>query len=240
MARRPPGLTYSARHGWRGADTRTLYTITDTLTGRMIVRPGGELRGIGEDAQIRIATRSEAEEHWQRPLHAGWTVDDATSNPPRVYRAQKVVAKLDKDPRPSLQIGAIVSSPADLVRYTLADYLGGRADELFLVLFLNVKNHVVGYHEFAGGSSSVEVHPASIMRAAIGSGAEGFITVHNHPSGDPTPSDADRALWERLREVGKLMGVPVLDNLVIGDDGQYFSEMEGKAGRIRLPPKERS
>ncbi len=138
-----------------------------------------------------------------------------SQNPPRVYRAQKVVAQLQRDARPKFAVkGSILKGPKELVTETLADYLGDRATEVFLVLYISIRNEVVGFTEFAGGAvASVEVHPA-------------MVTVHNHPSGDALPSEADRELWKRLREVGLLMGVPVMDNLIVGD-GEYFSEEEG-------------
>lgn len=158
-------------------------------------------------------------------------------NPPRVYRAQKVVAKLDKDPRPVKPHGVITGSES-LVRDVLADYLGGRATEVFLILYVNVRNQIVGFNEYAEGSvSSVTVHPSGILREALVSGAAAFITVHQHPTGDPKPSDDDRALWERLREAGRIIGIPVLDNLVIGDDGSYFSEGDGYVSRVRPPAR---
>ena len=64
---------YDARKGWKGGDSRTLYTFTDPATGRLVVRPGGFEMPFGPQALVRVATRDEAEQHWQRPLHAGWT-----------------------------------------------------------------------------------------------------------------------------------------------------------------------
>lgn len=65
---------------WTGGDSNTLYAFTDKLTGRVVVRPGGGsatrslMRGIGPEAEVRVATRAEAEEKWQNPLHGGWKV----------------------------------------------------------------------------------------------------------------------------------------------------------------------
>ncbi len=148
---------------------------------------------------------------------------------PRVYRAQKVVADLQRETRPAFTArGTILEGPKQLVEDTLADYLSDRATEVFLVLYVSVRNAVIGFTEFTSGSvSGVEVHPAGIMRDALLVGAAAMVTVHNHPSGDATPSAEDRELWKRLREVGLIMGVPVVDNLVVGD-GQFFSEEEGR------------
>lgn len=71
---------YTEQHGWTGGDSRTLYAFTDRRTGKVGVYPGGGsskaklLMHWGPEADVRIATRSEAEEHWQNPLHVGWKV----------------------------------------------------------------------------------------------------------------------------------------------------------------------
>lgn len=148
-------------------------------------------------------------------------------NPPRVYRMQKVVSKLERSPPAMLKPGMIVRSPEDLVRNTLSEYLSEKPTEVFLVLHIDIHNKVIGYTEYAAGSvSSVQVDAAGVMRDALLSGAAGVVTVHNHPSGDPTPSQDDRALWNRLRSAGQLLGVPVVDNLVVGEGRKYFSESE--------------
>jgi DNA repair protein RadC len=157
---------------------------------------------------------------------------EARENPPRVFRAQKVVAQLQKETRPAFREGSTVVGPRELVEITLSDYLGERATEIFLVLFVNVRNQVVGYVEYgSGGVAGVEVNASGILRDALTSGAAAFISVHNHPSGDATPSPEDRQLWNRLRDAGALVGIPVLDNLVVGE-GEFFSESEEKAGGL--------
>lgn len=158
----------------------------------------------------------------------------ARRNPPRVFRAQKVVAQLQKETRPAFRKGMIVSSPRELVEDTLSEYLMERATEVYLVLHLSVRNQVVGYTEYgSGGTASVEVNVSGIMRDALLSGAAGIITVHNHPSGEASPSTQDRELWKRLADAAALIGIPVMDNLVIGED-QYFSESEGRVSEYQV------
>jgi hypothetical protein len=154
--------------------------------------------------------------------------------PPRMFRAQKVVSTLERGPAPVFhKRGAIVTSSEDLVHDTLSEYLSDRAHEAFLVLFINTRNQVIGFTEFTCGSPSmVEVHPQGIMQAALGCNAAAFITVHNHPTGDPDPSEADRRLWERLSQAGDLIGVPALDHLVVGDGLRYFSLAESRASGV--------
>ena len=95
--------------------------------------------------------------------------------------------------------------------------------EHFKVLLLNVKNEIITSEEISVGSiSSSEAHPREVFSGAIRRGAANVILVHNHPSGSPVPSEADRLLTERLVEAGKILGIQVLDHIIIGD-GIYVS-----------------
>jgi DNA repair protein RadC len=69
------------------------------------------------------------------------------------------------------------------------------------------------------------VHPREVFRAAVLESAAAVIFVHNHPSGDPTPSREDREVTRQLEQAGQLLGIPVLDHVVIGD-GSYLSFVE--------------
>ncbi len=65
---------YSAKLGWHGGAKKTLFAVTDERTGHVIVRPREDMRSVGPAVTVRVATRAEAEKHWQSPLHAGWKV----------------------------------------------------------------------------------------------------------------------------------------------------------------------
>lgn len=98
--------------------------------------------------------------------------------------------------------------------------------EHFVGFFLDVRHRVIERRTLAIGSlTGVEVHPRDVFRAAIVAGAAAVIFVHNHPSGDPTPSRQDVELTTRLREVGEIVGIPVVDHVVIGNEG-YVSLAE--------------
>ncbi|HSX22542.1 MAG TPA: hypothetical protein VLE97_07200 [Gaiellaceae bacterium] len=76
---------YDEKRGWTGGDNRTLYAFTDRRTGAVNVHPGGGsgkklTMHWGPEADVRVATRPEAEIHWQNPLHAGWKVDDGPAH----------------------------------------------------------------------------------------------------------------------------------------------------------------
>ena len=102
--------------------------------------------------------------------------------------------------------------------------------EHFWVLHLNTKNMIIEKELVSIGTvNSSLVHPREVFKKAILNGSATIITVHNHPSGDTSPSRDDRAIWKRLDETGKIMGIQVLDHLIISPSGDYFS---GKENRI--------
>ena len=92
--------------------------------------------------------------------------------------------------------------------------------EEFWALSLDVRHRVQSEHCLARGSlTGVEIHPRDVFRPLIRQGTAAVIFCHNHPSGDPAPSRADIELTARLREVGELCGIPVLDHVVVGWEG---------------------
>ena len=109
----------------------------------------------------------------------------------------------------------------------LREYIGDDADrEYLVVLLLDIKNHVRGINTVSIGSMTASVmHPREIFKPAVLASAGAILLGHNHPSGDPTPSKGDVANTERLLKVGKLMGIPILDHIIMGD-GRYVSMKE--------------
>ena len=95
--------------------------------------------------------------------------------------------------------------------------------ELFYVILLNNKNKKLREVKISEGSLTASlVHPREVYNPVIRESAAAVIFVHNHPSGDPAPSQEDIEITRRLKEVGEVMGVRVLDHVVIGHD-RYFS-----------------
>jgi DNA repair protein RadC len=98
--------------------------------------------------------------------------------------------------------------------------------EMFVSVFLNTKNVITGSEIVSIGSlDSTIVHPREVFKAALLHNAASIIIGHNHPSGDPTPSREDIQVTNRLSEVGKLLGVEVLDHIIIGE-GRFVSLRE--------------
>jgi DNA repair protein RadC len=100
----------------------------------------------------------------------------------------------------------------------VAPRMAGVSQELFFVIGVDVRNGLLDVVEVARGSiAHVEVHPREVFRPLIRMAAAGGVLVHNHPSGDPTPSREDCGLTYRMREVGRLLGIPIIDHVVVGD-----------------------
>jgi len=95
--------------------------------------------------------------------------------------------------------------------------------EVFLALLLDSKNRLIREVRVSEGSLTASiVHPREVFAPVIRESAAAVLFVHNHPSGDPTPSREDLEITSRLREAGELMGVRVLDHVIIGS-GRYVS-----------------
>lgn len=98
-----------------------------------------------------------------------------------------------------------------------------RHREAFAVLLLNARHRPIALHVVSVGTlNSTCVHPREVFRPAIAAGAASLILAHHHPSGDASPSPEDKRVTERMREVGELLGIQVLDHVVIGG-GRLFS-----------------
>ncbi|MCW5878508.1 MAG: DNA repair protein RadC [Anaerolineales bacterium] len=122
-----------------------------------------------------------------------------------------------------------IASPADaaaLVQYEMA----GLEQEHLRAILLDTRNKVIAIEEISQGTlNSAQVRIAELFKAAIRRNAAALILVHNHPSGDPTPSADDIALTRQVREAGRLLEIEVLDHLIIGQ-GRYVSLKEQKLG----------
>ncbi len=108
---------------------------------------------------------------------------------------------------------------AEDVFRVVAPRVAGLTQEVFISIGVDIRNGLLDVVEVARGSvAGVEVHPREVFRPLIRMAAAGGVLVHNHPSGDPTPSPEDLELTRRLREVGRVLGIPIIDHVVIGDN----------------------
>lgn len=119
----------------------------------------------------------------------------------------------------------VVKSPGDVAALVM-DEMRFLDREHFQILCLNTKNHVTARETVSiGGLDSSLVHPREVFKNPIKWSAAAIILIHNHPSGDPSPSKEDVAVTTRLVEAGRILGIGVLDHIIIGDD-RYCSLKE--------------
>src|SRR5690625_3272670 len=110
-----------------------------------------------------------------------------------------------------------IRSPEDGADYVMEEMRNLNQEHL-VVLFLNTKNQIIHRQTiFVGSLYASIVHPREIYREAVKRSAASIICAHNHPSGDPAPSQEDIHVTRRLVEAGKIMGIELLDHLVIGN-----------------------
>jgi len=117
-------------------------------------------------------------------------------------------------------------------RYTSPDqifdtfqFLRNETKEYFIAIHLDGKNRIICIDQVSVGSLNQSiVHPREVFKTSLLSSAAAIILLHNHPSGDPTPSREDMEITKRLREAGDLLGIRILDHIVIGDT--YISFVE--------------
>jgi DNA repair protein RadC len=121
-----------------------------------------------------------------------------------------------------LRQGEQFRSSSDIFNH-YREHLGGLKKEEFHVLLLDAKNRKIKDVRVSEGSlTSSLVHPREVFHPVVRESAAAVILIHNHPSGDPTPSQEDLQITRRLRDVGEVMGVRVLDHIIIGK-GRYVS-----------------
>ncbi|WP_290710299.1 DNA repair protein RadC [Anaerovibrio sp.] len=121
----------------------------------------------------------------------------------------------------------VVRCPADAADYAMPR-LRYEQREHFAIILLNIKNHILSMPIISIGSLTASVvHPREVFKAAVQNSAAAMILVHNHPSGDPSPSKEDINITRQLIQAGKLMDIPVLDHIVLGDNKYISLKEEG-------------
>ena len=111
----------------------------------------------------------------------------------------------------------VAFTSAQAARYCLKLKMAGLEREEFMVLYLNQQNQLIAHETlFTGTISSTEVHPREVVKRALYFNAAAVIVAHNHPSGDTTPSQADKAITQRLVQALALVDIRVPDHLIVG------------------------
>lgn len=127
---------------------------------------------------------------------------------------QKSLARL-----PRLALSSTTAA-VSYCRERFARLAADAVQEEFHIVTLDTKNHVLSTHRITVGTLDASlVHPREVFRPAILDAAASILAVHNHPSGDPTPSKEDRFVTKRLQDVGETIGITLLDHIVVARDG---------------------
>ena len=139
-----------------------------------------------------------------------------------IYDVPRYTISLIKEAASTFHAKTRCQFSEDVYRY-FKDICENQDREHLYALFLDTKHVPIGMNHVAMGTlSTTIVHPREVFKCAILLNAACLVIVHNHPSGDPSPSHEDRALTTRIADAGKLLGIALLDHVVIGS-GRYFS-----------------
>lgn len=116
------------------------------------------------------------------------------------------------------QAGIKISKPQTIADYFM-EQLRYKRQECFVVIFVDTKCKMIGYKIVSEGSLTASiVHPREVYKYAIQKSAHSIIVLHNHPSGDPDPSNEDLQITKRLKSAGEVIGIPLLDHIILGDN----------------------
>jgi DNA repair protein RadC len=175
--------------------------------GRSVLEVAGRLLGVTEGSLRRLA---------QRPRAELLRIDGVgPAKAARLLAAFELGARLAREERPPVQR---IREPDDVVRL-FAGRLRDLTVEEFHLVALDSQSQVLREVLVTRGLlNSSLVHPREVFRAAIAEAAAGIIVVHNHPSGDPTPSAEDRAVTQQLAAAGRLLDLPLYDHVIIAGD----------------------
>ena len=145
-----------------------------------------------------------------------------------ICKASQIIASIEigkRIKRWSAEEKIKVSSP-DILVNLVSDEMRFLNQEHFNIAILDTKNQIIAIENISVGTLNASiVHPRDVFHMAINKSANSIILLHNHPSGDPTPSDEDINITARLVDAGDLIGIKVLDHIIIGDN-RYVSFKE--------------
>lgn len=145
------------------------------------------------------------------------------------YRVSRIRLKMVREGKFSM---TKVRTPGELVEQLTE--LAESDREQIVAIFLDIKNVPLGMQTISVGTLNFSVgHPREIFKGAILCNANSLILAHNHPSGDLTPSTADDSLTRDIAEAGKLLDIRLLDHVIVGPNGGYFSYSESRDHCLR-------
>lgn len=145
-------------------------------------------------------------------------------------KAARIMAAVELGQRISMETSKVdvIHGPEDVAHFAIPRFRFEQKEH-FAVLLLNTKNHILAMPEISIGSLTASVvHPREVFKEAVRYSAASMILIHNHPSGDPTPSNEDLMVTSRLLKCGEMMDIPVLDHVVVAGNRYYSLKQQGK------------
>lgn len=155
-------------------------------------------------------------------------VPATAAKPAKAKRVPNYTCQLVRSGSVMYADGAVNSSVAacKAVSALLGDHMSGASQEEFWIITLDTKLNVIGTHQVTVGTLDASlVHPREVFKHAFLAAASAILLVHNHPSGNLTPSRQDRDVTDRLKKGGEVLGVHVVDHIICGHDGTSFNTL---------------
>jgi DNA repair protein RadC len=148
-----------------------------------------------------------------------------------IAKATQIKATLELSKRlegyPDSRGKVVIKTPEDVLGQ-IKGRLKDKKKEHFITLLLDTRNQLIGVTTISIGSlDSSIVHPREVFKEAISASSASVIFVHNHPSGDPQPSEDDIKLTKRLVEAGEIMGIEILDHIIVANEAHVSMKAKG-------------
>ena len=180
--------------------------------------------------------------HWAADLPPGRRSDMSPTTHDSLARGHRVrefvcaYRTLRDDQGQAVRLPTKALSDPRIATATLAPLLASETVEVFAVACLSTRHQLLAWHVLSRGtrsSTSISL-PDVFVPACLTPGTTALLVMHNHPSGDPTPSPDDARLTLRLAQAADILDMPLLDHLIVGDNGRYFSFREAGTLTARL------
>ena len=211
--------------------THGTQALNNTELVSLLLKSGGKSNSASKDIARKIV--SYADVNLGGDLYAAEVRELAEINGVGYASAAAIVSAMELSKRINMQKmynKRRIRSSEDVAKIFMEE-LRGEKRECFVAIFLNSKLEMESMETISiGNLDSAPVHPREVFRPAVRRGAAAIIVAHNHPSGDPTPSQQDIEVTERIRLASEVIGIKLLDHTIIGDGRFTSMKAEGYLG----------
>lgn len=198
-----------------------------TLEQKLLARP--DLLTVDELMQLALGVPpgsvAELQKKYGDSLRSTFELAHVLKVPAKKRTAFVAAVELANREKPKA-LNAELSDPRQA--YQLLIDMRNQAKEHFVALYLNARNRLIHRETVSIGTLTASlVHPREVFSTAVKVSAAGMIVAHNHPSGDARPSPEDRAATRRLERAGRIIGIPMLDHIIVSENGYYSFREDG-------------